>query len=156
MTEQTYNMDTHFRPALTVDIILFTVSDMENDNYRKLPEKALQVLLMKRPEEPHEGKWALPGTFVKEDERFKYAVNRCLKYKANIENAYLEQLYTWGNPNRDPRTRVISASYMGLIDHTKVDLKPGLNIKEVDWFNIKLETIKETNKEYATGYSKIF
>lgn len=144
----------YFKPSVTVDSIIFTVKDYIVDNYRKLPEKKFQVLLVKRAEDPYKNKWSLPGTFVNENEKFEEAVNRCLKEKTNIKDIYLEQLYSWGDPLRDPRTRVISTSYMGLVDSNNIQIKAGKNVEDIDWFNIKLKTIKETSKENKNGYYK--
>lgn len=146
--------DNYFRPAVTVDSIIFTIRDSEVENYRKLPEKKFQVLLVKRSAEPYKDKWSLPGTFVGEKEKFEEAVNRCLKEKTNLKDIYLEQLYSWGDPLRDPRERVISTSYMGLVDSNDIQIKAGKNVEDVDWFNIKLNTLKETNKENKNGYYK--
>lgn len=146
--------DNYFRPAVTVDSIIFTIRDSQVENYRKLPEKKFQVLLVKRAGEPFEDKWSLPGTFVEEKERFEEAVSRCLKEKANLKDIYLEQLYSWGDPLRDPRERVISTSYMGLVDSNDIKITAGKNVEDIDWFNIKLNTVKEKNKENKDGYYK--
>lgn len=143
-----------FKPSVTVDTLIFTVRDLNVDNYRKLPEKKFQVLLVKRAGEPYKDKWSLPGTFVGKEEKFEEAVNRCLEEKANIKDIYLEQLYSWGDPQRDPRERVISTSYMGLLDTGDIQIKAGRNVEDVDWFNIKLNTIKEKSKEKKDGYYK--
>ena len=143
-----------FKPSVTVDTIIFTVRDLNVDNYRKLPEKKFQVLLVKRAGEPYKDKWSLPGTFVGKEERFEEAVNRCLEEKANIKDIYLEQLYSWGDPQRDPRQRVISTSYMGLVDAGDIQIKAGRNVEDIEWFNIKLYTIKEKSKEKKAGYYK--
>ena len=144
----------YFKPSVTVDTIIFTVRDLNVDNYRKLPEKKFQVLLVKRAGEPYKDKWSLPGTFVGKEERFEEAVNRCLEEKANIKDIYLEQLYSWGDPQRDPRERVISTSYMGLVDAGDIQIKAGKNVEDIEWFNIKLNTIKEKSKEKKDGYYK--
>lgn len=144
-----------FKPSVTVDSIVFTIRDSEQENYRKLPEKKLQILLVKRGQEPFCDKWSLPGSFVQEKERLEEAVNRSLKEKANISNIYLEQLYTWGDPARDPRERVISTSYMGLVDSENIELKAGKNIHEIDWFTIHTTVTKQTRKENKHGYQKI-
>lgn len=146
--------DNYFRPAVTVDSIIFTIRDSQIENYRKLPEKKFQVLLVKRAGEPFKDKWSLPGTFVEEKERFEEAVSRCLKEKANLKDIYLEQLYSWGDPLRDPRERVISTSYMGLVDSNDIKITAGKNVEDIDWFNIKLNTVKEKNKENKDGYYK--
>lgn len=143
-----------FKPSVTVDTIIFTVRDLNVNNYRKLPEKKFQVLLVKRAGEPYKDKWSLPGTFVGKEERFEEAVNRCLEEKANIKDIYLEQLYSWGDPQRDPRERVISTSYMGLLDTGDIQIKAGKNVEDIEWFNIRLNTIKEKSKEKKGGYYK--
>lgn len=143
-----------FKPSVTVDTIIFTVRDLNVDNYRKLPEKKFQVLLVKRAGEPYKDKWSFPGTFVGKEERFEEAVNRCLEEKANIKDIYLEQLYSWGDPQRDPRERVISTSYMGLVDAGDIQIKAGKNVEGIEWFNIRLNTIKEKSKEKKGGYYK--
>ena len=143
-----------FRPSVTIDSIVFTVRDVNVDNYRKLPEKKFQVLLVKRAGEPYKDKWSLPGTFVGEKESFEEAVNRCLEEKANIKDIYLEQLYSWGNPLRDPRERVISTSYVGLVDSNNIQIKAGKNVEEIEWFNIKLKTLQEKRTDRKDGYYK--
>ena len=143
-----------FKPSVTVDSIVFTIRDEKVDNYRKLPEKRLQILLVKRAEAPYQNKWSIPGTFVQEKEKLEEAVDRSLREKANIQDLYLEQLYTWGDPTRDPRTRVISTSYMGLVDSQAIQIKAGKNVEDIDWFTVKLTTLKETSKENKTGYEK--
>lgn len=143
-----------FKPSVTVDTIIFTVRDSNVENYRKLPEKKFQILLVKRAIEPHKNKWSLPGTFVREKERFEEAVNRCLEEKTNMKDIYLEQLYSWGDPLRDPRGRVISTSYMGLVDSHNIQMKAGKNVEDIDWFDIELTTLQETNKEEKDRYYK--
>ena len=79
----------YFKPSVTVDSIIFTIRDSQTDNYRKLPEKKLQILLVKRAQEPYKEQWSLPGTFVGEKERLEEAVNRSLEEKTNIKDIYL-------------------------------------------------------------------
>lgn len=158
MTEEeflkNYDSNQFFKPSVTVDSIIFTIRDVETDNYRKLPEKKLQVLLVKRAEHPYMGKWSLPGTFVRKEERFEEAVQRSLKAKTNMQDIYLEQLYSWGDPNRDPRTRIISTSYMGLVDSEKVCIKSGGSTQDANWFTVTLKSLKEKMTENKHGYKK--
>ena len=127
--------------SLTTDILIFSVSDGLQENYRKLNKKYFSVLLVKRNTYPFKDKWCLPGGFVKIDEDIEDAANRILKDEANIDDIYLEQLYTYGNPNRDPRMRVVSTSYMALIDKNKL---PNTIAKNASWFNVMiLEDKKE-------------
>jgi 8-oxo-dGTP diphosphatase len=95
-------------PALTVDIVVFGYCD-----------KRLSVLLLKRMEAPYAGKWTFPGGFIAESERLSDTCTRILKSKIGIETIYLEQLYTFDEPRRDPRGRVISIAYYGLINPIK-------------------------------------
>jgi ADP-ribose pyrophosphatase YjhB (NUDIX family) len=133
--------------SVTVDAILYTIGEEESENYRKLSEKKLQVLLVKRGAEPYKDKWSFPGTFIKEEESLEEGVKRCLEQKANAKNVYLEQLYTWGAPNRDPRGRVLSTAYMGLIDKSSIKVHPGTNIEEIAWFSIKTNLINKKIKQ---------
>ena len=94
----------HPRPALTVDIVAFSVQDHN-----------LSVLLIQRAVEPFAGMWALPGGFVNIDEDIEAAAERELEEETGLSGAYLEQLYTYGAPQRDPRGRVISVAYFALI-----------------------------------------
>lgn len=144
----------YFKPSVTVDSIIFTIRDSQAENYRKLPEKKLEILLVKRAQDPYKDKWSLPGTFVGEKETLQDAVNRSLAEKTNIKDIYLEQLYTWGDPLRDPRTRVISTSYMGLVDSDNIQIKAGKYVDDISWFDVQLKTIKEENKEKKNGYYK--
>ncbi len=144
----------YFKPSVTVDSIIFTIRDSQSENYRKLPEKKLEILLVKRAQEPYKNQWSLPGTFVREKETLEEAVNRSLAEKTNIKDIYLEQLYTWGDPLRDPRTRVISTSYMGLVDSDNIQIKAGKFVEDIDWFDVQLKTLKEENKEKKNGYYK--
>jgi len=147
-----YDSSSFFKPSVSSDAIVFTIRDIKTDNYRKLPEKKLQVLLVKRGENPFIDKWSIPGVFIQEKENFEGSVKRCLDEKANISDIYLEQLYTWGSPKRDPRTRVISVSHMGLINSDNIDLKPGKNVEDIAWFTINTEILKEEKEEIEDGY----
>jgi 8-oxo-dGTP diphosphatase len=96
--------DTRTYPALTVAIVAFALQD-----------RRLQVLLAPHGEAPFEGCWALPGGFLKLDESLDAAAQRVLSDEAGISGAYLEQLYTFGDPQRDPRGRVVTAAYLALV-----------------------------------------
>lgn len=79
--------------------------------------------LVKRDNYPFKDKWCLPGGFVGIDEEIEDAAKRILKKEANIKDIYIEQLYTFGNPKRDPKMRIVSVSYMALIDKNKLSDK---------------------------------
>ena len=122
------------RPSLTTDIVLFRIHETESENMRKGSNKKLQVLLIQRNMEPQVGMWSLPGGFVDIDEDIEHNVKRKLLEKTGIAgDFYVEQLYTWGNIDRDERGRVISVSYIGLVnDFTHTNIGGTANQKWVD------------------------
>lgn len=146
-----YDATEYDKPSLCVDNILFTIRESESNNYRKLPTKSLQILLVHRNNYPYKDCWSLPGTFITTDESLDDAATRCLKEKSNISNVYLEQLYTFGDVNRDPRTRVISCTYMSLVDSTNFSLKPGKNVTDIDFFTVSTNISDYEVKETKTG-----
>ena len=127
--------------ALSTDVLIFSVSKGEAKTCRNLSDKFFSILLVRRNKEPFKDTWCLPGGFVKENESIDEAADRILEKETNLSNIYKEQLYTFGELNRDPRTRVISTAYMALIDKQKIDNKLS---KDASWFNIHI--IEENNK----------
>ena len=119
--------------SMTTDILILSVSDENTGNYRKLTEKKFSVLLVKRENYPFKDKWCLPGGFIKIDEDLEDAARRVLKDETNLDNIYIEQLFTYGAPDRDPRMRIVSTTYMSLIDKNKLDTSI---TKNASWFNI--------------------
>lgn len=113
----------HPHPALTTDIVLFT-----------LRAEKLQLLLIRRRNPPFQGGWALPGGFLDLDEDLNDCAKRELEEETGIKNIYLEQLYTFGKHNRDPRERVISVAYYALIASDRITLKPASDATEAAWF----------------------
>lgn len=147
-----YDASIYERPSVTVDMLIFTVMNEEKENYRKLPEKSLKLLMIKRGEHPFMEQWALPGGFVGANESVEEAALRELMTETNIDNIYMEQLYTWGEVQRDPRTRVISCSYMALVDSNTLEIKAGDDADEAKWFNIKYNLFEEKNTALEKGY----
>lgn len=92
------------RPSVTVDVVIFTLRDDD-----------LQVLLVKRKHPPYAGRWAIPGGFIAPDEPLDAAARRELEEETGVRDVYLEQLYTFGEPRRDPRQRVITVAYFALV-----------------------------------------
>ena len=144
-----YKPGDYERPSATVDMLLFTVDDSEIDSNREMPEKELKILLIKRKDHPYMGRWAIPGGFVDINEDMDNAVYRELKEETNIENVFMEQLYTWGNANRDPRMRVISTSYLALVSKEGLNPVAGDDAEEVKWFTVKKEIIEVSEDEYV-------
>lgn len=96
---------TAFPPvAVTVDLVLMTVQDGH-----------LAVLLQRRSEQPNKGEWALPGGFVGAHESLDAAAQRILTDKAGLTGGWLEQLYSFGDPGRDPRMRIVTIAYFALL-----------------------------------------
>ncbi len=129
-----YDVEAFNRPSVTADLLIVSVSSIDKNNYRKLSDKVMSILLVKRTTYPFMDKWCLPGGFVKMDESLEEAAKRVLKIETNLDNIYMEQLYTFSDPKRDPRTRVISTSYIALIDKNRLTSDLNENTK---WFDIK-------------------
>ncbi len=107
--------------SVTVDLVLFTVR-----------EDRLQVLLIERGAPPFLGQWALPGGFVREKETLDEAARRELEEETGIRDVYLEQLYTFGDPGRDPRGRTVTVAYYALIRQSPV--RAATDAADVAWF----------------------
>lgn len=112
-------------PAVTVDIVVFCLC---NDD--------LQVLLIQRKAEPYKRSWALPGGFVDIDESLDHAARRELQEETGVSDVYLEQLFTFGEPDRDPRMRVISVAYVALVSAEAVTLQAGDDAMDARWFSL--------------------
>jgi 8-oxo-dGTP diphosphatase len=104
-----YDASLYPRPSVAVDVVLLTVAD-----------DALRTLLVRRTEQPQLGRWALPGTFVRMDESLDAAAARAVATKAGLTGVFIEQLYTFGEPARDPRTRVLSVTYYALVEAVRL------------------------------------
>lgn len=128
--------------SMTTDILIMSVSSEETGNYRKLTEKKFSILLVKRDNYPFKDKWCLPGGFVGIDETLDEAAKRILKNETNLKDIYIEQLYTFSGIDRDPRMRVVSTSYMALVDKNRLNDKLCTN---ASWFNV---FILEDEKSY--------
>ena len=113
------------RPALTVDCIVFGLDDDD-----------LKVMLIQRDLEPFEGCWALPGGFVHVDETLEEAAYRELSEETGITNVFLEQLYTFGAIERDPRERVVSVAYYALVNLEGHKIKASSDARNAAWFSI--------------------
>ena len=146
-----YSAGDYERPSVAADMVIFTVTDEEEDNYRKLPEKELRVLLIQRGGHPYLGRWALPGGFVRPDETTEQAAQRELREETGVDNVYLEQLYTFSDIGRDPRTWVMSCSYMALIDAGKVRIRAGDDAANAAWFKATYRLLEEGKEPLEDG-----
>jgi 8-oxo-dGTP diphosphatase len=107
---EAYDPSRYERPSVAVDVALLTIR-----------EGSLWTFLVRRARHPARGGWALPGVFVAIDEALDDAAGRALATKAGLDGVFIEQLYTFGDPSRDPRTRVISVAYYALVVPTALD-----------------------------------
>ncbi len=111
-------------PAVSVDVVIFT-----------LREDDLQALLVQRKNPPFEGRWAIPGGFVEEDESLEVAARRELAEETGVRDVYLEQLYTFGDPCRDPRGRVITVAYLALVP-SPLTVEAGSDASHARWWSV--------------------
>lgn len=137
-----YDPKIYEKLSMTADILVLSISNEENDNYRKTDKKKMSILLVKREQYPFKDKWCLPGGFIKIDEDLDDAPIRILKNETNVDDIYLEQLYTFGSVNRDPRMRIVSTSYMALIDKNRLNYH--LN-SSASWFDV-VSIVDKNNK----------
>lgn len=112
-------------PAVTVDGVVFGYDDAD-----------LKVLLIQRDGDPFKGKWALPGGFVRMEESLEAAVRRELEEETGITELYVEQLYTFGQPKRDPRERVVSVAYYALVKLADHAVRAASDARNVAWFPV--------------------
>lgn len=147
-----YDIRAFQQPSLTVDILLMTISENKAETYRKLPDKSLKILLIKRKEHPFISKWALPGGFVKINESIENAAYRELMEETNVSHVYLEQLRTYGALDRDPRGRIISTSYMSLVNVDEIKVKAGTDAEDARWFDIDYNIYKCEQKKTDSGF----
>ncbi|MFW6261942.1 MAG: NUDIX hydrolase [Spirochaetota bacterium] len=110
-------------PAVTVDCVVFGLADDE-----------LNILLIQRDLEPYQGAWALPGGFVKMDEDLNTAARRELQEETGVRDLYLEQLYTFGEPDRDPRERVITVAYFAIVNLFDHPVAASTDARRAGWF----------------------
>jgi 8-oxo-dGTP diphosphatase len=113
-------------PALAIDLVVFGYHENE-----------LSVLLLNRKDEPFEGGWTLPGAFLRMEERFSDTCSRVLRTKLGMDQLYLEQLYSFDEPERDPRGRAISVTYFALVNPSRLEISAGTMTNDVRWFNVK-------------------
>lgn len=111
------------RAALTVDVVVFA-----------LDEDELKVMLIQRDIEPFAGQWALPGGFVRVEETLDETARRELQEETGLKNIFLEQLYTFGDVDRDPRERVVTVAYYALVNLEGHDVKASTDARNAAWF----------------------
>ena len=111
---------------VAVDMVIFKVQD-----------NALKVILIQTKKKPFTGMWAFPGGLIDLTESLDSAAKRELREKTGVRNPYLEQLYTFGDPKRDPNGRVISVAYFALVNNRNIQLKTTAKYSDAAWFDVK-------------------
>ena len=125
IAQQQYDINKYERPSVTVDVLMMS-----------LRQRDLQILLIKRRSWPYEGMWAIPGGFINMRESLETAAKRELQEETGVQDVYLEQLYTFGDPGRDPRTRVITVVYFALLNSERLQVRPATDVVDVGWFSV--------------------
>lgn len=109
--------------TMTTDIVIFTIRD-----------DRLEILLIERQNPPHQGKWALPGGLVEEDEDLDVCAHRELEEETKVRGVELEQLHAFGAPERDPRGRLVTVAYYTLVRPDRLHPEAGSDAANVRWF----------------------
>lgn len=139
------------KPEVTVDIVVFTIED-----------GTLKVLLVRREREPAKGELSLPGGFIWENETSAQAALRILKDKANVQNIFIEQLYTFDDPKRDSRGHVITISHFALAPAEKLQnladnalLQPVSEVKQLPFDHSAILAYSVKRLRNKLGYSNV-
>lgn len=141
-----YRLSNYIQTSIATDIACFSVSELKENNYRKLSHKKLSILLIKRGEHPYKGKWALPGGFLQVTETLEKAAIRELREETGIEKAYMEQLYSFSSLDRDPRARIISVAYLALLNKRTL-LRATTDATEAKWFEVSYKKLSKHTKK---------
>ena len=150
-----YDITKFERPSVATDMAIFSIMEEgEHDNYRKLPKKALKLLLIKRATYPFKDLWALPGGFCRPDEDVYETAKRELYEETHVNAAYLQLAGTFGEVDRDPRGWIISNTFLSLVDGEACKPRGGSDAWEAKWFSIELK-VRERKKDLQAETVKI-
>lgn len=144
-----YDINKYEKPSVAADIAVFTIMQdaEERDNYRKLPEKKLKLLMIRRGKPPYKDMWALPGGFLKKGETIYETARRELLEETGTKQAYLELCDVFSEPDRDPRGWILSQAFMALIHYDNRGesdkVSAGSDAKEAAWFDVSLKKTDE-------------
>lgn len=137
-----YNKNEYEKPSVAVDLLVFTVKD-----------DRLKIVLVRRNEHPFKDMLSLPGVFVGINETLDEAAARGAREEAGLADIYFEQLYTWGDIDRDPRMRIISVSYLSLTPSEKLTLSAGSRTSSAELYDV--EALLASDEELAFDHRKI-
>lgn len=157
-----YNIEAYERPSIAVDMAVFSILGIEGngepmrnaENYRKLPEKKLKLLLIKRGSYPYKDCWALPGGFCRKGENVSETAYRELKEETNVSSAFLKPIGIFGEEGRDPRGWIISNLYLALVDGDTCKLRAGSDAWEARWFQVTVSQ-KEIKRDIQENSATI-
>ena len=154
-----YDISAYERPSVAADMVIFAIREAaEAENFRKLPKKALKLLLIRRADYPYKGYWALPGGFCRPEEDVQETAARELYEETNIHKAYLILIGTFGGADRDPRGWIMSNTFLALVDAERCKLRAGTDAWEAKWFTVEVKgeemkrDVKEDYAELETSY----
>lgn len=140
------------KPSYTTDTLIFTIQNKEGIETNDLDDRELKILMIQRSDHPYINNWSLPGGFVEKDENLDCGALRELEEETGVKNVYIEQLYTWGDVYRDPRDRIISTSYMALVDSSELNISAGDDAKDARWFTVNQKIVQINKKITDNGY----
>lgn len=145
-----YDLTKYDRPSVAADVVVFSVmKDDECEDVRRLQEKKLKILLIRRGGFPYKGSWAMPGGFCRKGEEVIDSARRELCEETGIDDAYVKLVGVYGEPDRDPRGWVISSTYMALMNGRDCRLKAGDDAQDARWFTVELTDISTEVTEAA-------
>ncbi len=158
-----YDIKQFERPSIAADMTIFSIMEEGAcENYRKLPQQALKILLIKRASYPFKEYWALPGGFCRPDEDIYTTAKRELYEETGVDTAYLQPAGIFSEIDRDPRGWIISNTFLSLINGAQSKLRAGTDAWEAKWFTIEViqeevkKHVKESTVEIETIYQLVF
>lgn len=134
--------DSYEKPSVACDLAIFTMNETKSENVRQKSTFNLEILLGKRDSYPQKDTWGLVGGFMGIEEELDETVARKLEEKTGIRNVYAEQLYTWSEINRDTRMRILSASYLALVEKEKLVVN---DVEKYKLFNVDIKFSNEVD-----------
>ena len=150
-----YNIEQFERPSVATDIVAFAVmQDGEQSNIRKLANRELKLLLIKRSQFPYKGAWALPGGFLRPGETIEETAKRELLEETGVENPFLHLAGVYSEAGRDPRGWIISNSFISLINAENCSLRADTDAWDAAWFCVKLQS-DNTSSDDSTSTTKM-